>query len=219
MKLNKGFILFLIIIFCGSICKSQNGVAEHPDIYHASLVKNISDSNLVELVQKQTFKYFWNFAHPVSGMARERSNNSFNYGDEVVTTGGTGFGIMGILVAAERKWISRDTACKQIRKILTFLSKANSYHGVFPHWLNGATGKVIPFSRKDDGADLVETAYLFQGLLCARQYFNNNNNVEDEVRNRINSLWNEIEWNWLCSGLCIGLSKCCRFKRQYSLHY
>ncbi|MBV9987187.1 MAG: beta-glucosidase [Chitinophagaceae bacterium] len=160
----------------------------------------LSDSALVTLVQKQTFRYFWDFAHPVSGMARERSNVAYDYGDEVVTTGGTGFGIMAIIVAAERGWIARDTAAKHLVKMLRFLAKADSYHGVFAHWLNGGTGKTIPFSRKDDGADLVETSYLFEGLLCARQYFNADNPVESELRNRVNWLWSEIEWNWFTKG-------------------
>jgi hypothetical protein len=162
--------------------------------------KNLTDEQLLDLVQKQTFRYFWDFAHPVSGMARERSNAAFNYGDEVVTTGGTGFGIMAIIVAADHKWISRDTAAKHLLKMVNFLLKANSYHGVFPHWLDGATGKTIPFSRKDDGADLVETSYLFQGLLCARQYFNADNDTERELRNRIGWMWNDIEWNWFTKG-------------------
>jgi hypothetical protein len=161
---------------------------------------NLSDTALLDLVQRQTFRYFWDFAHPVSGLARERSNESFGYGNETVTTGGTGFGIMAIITAAERKWISRDTAAKFLLRMVNFLLKADSYHGVFPHWLNGATGKTIPFSRKDDGADLVETSYLFQGLLCARQYFNVNSNIERELRNRINWMWNGIEWNWFTQG-------------------
>jgi len=166
----------------------------------ASRPKNLSDSALLDLVQKQTFRYFWDFAHPVSGMARERSNVTDNYGSEVVTTGGTGFGVMAVIVAAERKWITRDTAARFLLKMVNFLLKANSYHGVFPHWLDGETGKTIPFSRKDDGADLVETSYLFQGLLCARQYFNGDDRVERELRNRIGWMWNDIEWNWFTRG-------------------
>jgi len=162
--------------------------------------KNLSDTALLTLVQKQTFKYFWDFAHPVSGMARERSNPAYGYGDEVVTTGGTGFGVMATIVAVERGWITRDSAARHLLKMVVFLSKADAYHGVFPHWLNGATGKTIPFSRKDDGADLVESSYLFQGLLCVRQYFDQNNNVESQLRNRINWLWNDIEWNWFTKG-------------------
>lgn len=156
----------------------------------------LSDSSLLDAVQKQTVKYFWDFAHPVSGMARERSNVAYGYGSEVTTTGGTGFGIMAILVAAERGWVGRDTAARHLLKMVKFLAKADAYHGVFPHWLNGTTGRVIPFSRKDDGADLVETSYLFEGLLCARQYFTGSNRTEQELRNRINWLWNDIEWNW-----------------------
>ncbi|SHF29147.1 glucoamylase family protein [Flavisolibacter ginsengisoli] len=162
--------------------------------------KNLSDTALLELVQKQTFKYFWDFAHPISGLARERSNVAYEYGNEVVTTGGSGFGVMSVIVAAERGWIKRDTAARFLLKLVSFLSKANSYHGVFPHWMNGATGQTIPFSRKDDGADLVESSYLFQGLLCARQYFTADNQVERDLRNRINWLWNDIEWNWFTKG-------------------
>lgn len=162
--------------------------------------KELSDSALLDVVQKQTVRYFWDFAHPVSGLARERSNESFGYGNETVTTGGTGFGIMSIVAAVERQWIGRDTAARFMLKMVNFLLKADSYHGVFPHWLNGATGKTIPFSRKDDGADLVETSYLFQGLLCARQYFNGDNKLERELRNRIRWLWTGIEWNWFTQG-------------------
>jgi hypothetical protein len=97
--------------------------------------KNLSDSALLDLVQQQTFHYFWDFAHPISAMARERSNADFGYGNETVTTGGSGFGIMSIIVATERKWISRDTAARFMLKMVNFLLKANSYHGVFPHWM------------------------------------------------------------------------------------
>src|SRR5665213_4229203 len=102
------------------------------------IIKNLSDSALLDLVQKQTFKYFWDYAHPVSGLARERSNKSFDYGDEVVTTGGSGFGVMAIIVATKRKWITRDTAVRFLLKEVRFLSKASSYHGIFPHWMDGA---------------------------------------------------------------------------------
>ena len=164
------------------------------------VLKGISDSALLDVVQKQSFRYFWNFAHPVSNMLRERSNEAYGYGADVVTTGGTGFGIMSVIVATDRKWIGRDTAAKFLLKMVNFLLKADSYHGVFPHWLHGGTGKTIPFSRKDDGADLVETSYLLQGLLCARQYFNGSNNTETELRNRIGWMWSEVEWNWFTNG-------------------
>lgn len=158
--------------------------------------KNLTDEQLLTLVQKQTFRYFWDFGHPVSGMARERSNTTSNYGNEVVTTGGTGFGVMAIIVAAERKFITREQAAARTKKIVDFLYKADMYHGAFPHWLNGETGKTIRFSLKDDGADIVETSLLFQGLLTARQYYTASNPVENSIRSKINEMWNAIEWNW-----------------------
>jgi hypothetical protein len=192
MRLKKilAACLFLLII-------SNTNAQKIPVV---GILPNLSDSSLLDVVQRQTFRYFWDFAHPVSNLSRERSNEAYEYGSEVVTTGGTGFGIMSVIVATERKWIKRDTAAKFLLKMVKFLSKSDSYHGVFPHWLNGSTGKTIPFSRKDDGADLVESSYLFQGLLCARQYFNGNSNTEQELRNRINWLWNDVEWNWFTKG-------------------
>ncbi len=169
---------------------------KYTPIKQVGIVKGLSDSALLDVVQKQTFRYFWDFAHPVSGMARERSNESFDYGAEVVTTGGTGFGIMAMIVAVDRKWIPREQAVDRMLNMVKFLSKADSYHGVFPHWLNGETGKIIPFGRKDDGGDLVETSFLFEGLLTAKQYYNANNPKESELRNRISWLWNDIEWDW-----------------------
>jgi hypothetical protein len=190
---NINFFIFCFVFFSlASYSQKNNTTNFNP----AARQKNLTDTALLELVQKQTFRYFWDFAHPVSGLARERSNEAFDYGAEVVTSGGTGFGVMSTIVAVERGWISRDTAAKRLLKMVKFLWKAEAYHGVFPHWLNGATGKAIPFSRKDDGGDLVETAYLMQGLLCVRQYFNKDNQTEKELRNRINWIWGEIEWNW-----------------------
>jgi hypothetical protein len=193
MKRISLYVLLVFSIIYNVAWAQDRKQAERPAV--------VSDSALLDVVQKQTFRYFWDFAHPVSGMARERSNRAFDYGEEVAATGGTGFGVMSIIVAVERGWIERDTAAAFLLKMARFLLKeAKSYHGVFPHWMNGATGETIPFSRKDDGADIVETSYLFQGLLCARQYFNADNETENALRNHINWMWNDIEWNWFTQG-------------------
>src|SRR5687767_1849485 len=199
-------LLLLFVLISGNLLapaqtkKAKTAAIVPGSIPAAGYVKNLSDSALLDLVQKQTFRYFWDFAHPVSGLARERSNATLQHGAETTTTGGTGFGIMAIIVAVERGWITRDTAVGHLRRMLRFLRKADSYHGVYPHWLNGETGKVIPFSPKDDGGDLVETSYLFQGLLCAREYFNGNDPAENQLRAWINGLWNDVEWNWHTRG-------------------
>lgn len=152
----------------------------------------IPDEDLLDLVQKQTFKYFWEFGHPTSGMARERTTSG-----DVVTTGGTGFGVMAMIAASERGFISKNDALGRIQKIVTFLdTKCTSYHGAYAHWINGTTGATAPFSQYDDGADLVETALLFQGLLTARQYFDLDNVAEKKLRDDITRLWEAIEWTW-----------------------
>ncbi len=156
----------------------------------------ISDNALLDLVQQQTFKYFWDFGHPVSGLARERNTSG-----ETVTSGGSGFGIMAIPVAINRNFITRAEGLARMQKIVGFLKNtAQKFHGAFPHWLNGTTGVVIPFSTKDNGADLVETSYLIHGLLCARQYFNDSGTAETTLRNDINSIWTGVEWNWFRQG-------------------
>ncbi|HEV3249466.1 MAG TPA: beta-glucosidase, partial [Puia sp.] len=202
LLIKKVFVLFLTLnSLLATVWSQSPGRAETISPSRVSAAgQNLSDSSLLDLVQKQTFKYFWDFAHPVSGLARERSNESFNYGKEVVTIGGSGFGVMAIVVATSRNWITRDTAVGHLLKMVNFLLKANSYHGIFPHWMNGGTGVTIPFGRKDDGADLVETSYLFEGLLAARQYFNAGTRRERELRNRINWLWEAAEWNWHTQG-------------------
>lgn len=152
----------------------------------------ISDDELLTLVQRQTFKYFWDFGHPTSGLARERNTSG-----ETVTSGGSGFGVMAILVGVHRQFITRAEGLARMQKIVNFLqTKAVKYHGAFPHWLNGTTGATVPFSTKDNGADLVETSYLIQGLLTARQFFNGTDAAETQLRSDINSIWNGVEWSW-----------------------
>jgi hypothetical protein len=155
----------------------------------------ITDDQLLDLVEKQTLKYFYDFGHPTSGLALER-NTSGN----VVTTGGSGFGIMAIVAGVSRQFISRANGLARIQKMVTFLKSAQTFHGAFPHWMDGSTGAVIPFSTQDDGADLVETAYLMQGLLTARQYFNSSAADETQLRTDINTLWNNVEWDWFRQG-------------------
>ncbi|HEU5165932.1 MAG TPA: glucoamylase family protein [Chitinophagaceae bacterium] len=152
----------------------------------------ISDSALLDLVQQQTLKYFYDFGHPVSGLSRERNTSG-----DLVTSGGSGFGIMAMIVGAHRNFITRAQFLSQMQTIVAFLKNtAQTFKGAYPHWLNGSTGVVIPFSANDNGADLVETSYLIQGLLCARQYFNGTDAAETALRADINFIYNRVEWNW-----------------------
>jgi hypothetical protein len=154
--------------------------------------KVMSDEELLDMVQRYTFRYFWDYAHPASGLARERNNGN----PQVVTIGGSGFGVLSIIVGAERGWVTRDEAVTRMIQIVSFLQLADRFHGVFPHWMDGNTGNVFPFSQFDNGGDLVETAFLMEGLLAARQYFDQNTPIETALRNAITGLWEDVEWDW-----------------------
>lgn len=176
----------------GGALKSAVAVSFITQIDSTDKFPRISDDALLDLIQRQTFKYFWDFGHPTSGLARERNSSG-----DICTTGGTGFGIMSMIVAADRGFITRTDALQRIQKIVGFYkNNCTAYHGAFAHWVNGATGATVPFSQKDNGADLVETSYLMQGLLCARQFFNSGDAAENTLRNDINSLWDAVEWTW-----------------------
>ena len=163
----------------------------------------LSDDSLITLVEEGTFQYFWEGAEPTSGMARERIHMDDVYPQNdknIVTTGGSGFGVMAILVGIKRGFITRTEGFARFQRIVTFLEKADRFHGAWPHWLNGETGRVKPFSSRDDGGDLVETAFLVQGLLCGRQYFAQGSAEEQQLANRIDQLWRGVEWDWYTQG-------------------
>lgn len=153
---------------------------------------NDNTNDLLSVVQKQTFKYFYDFAHPTSGMARER-NTSGN----TVTSGGSGFGIMSLIVGMERNFITQQQGLDHMNKIVTFLEDADKFHGAWSHWINGNTGDVIPFSTNDNGGDLVETAFLVEGLITFRQYMTTRAIPDnDNLVARINTLWQGVDWEW-----------------------
>lgn len=160
----------------------------------------LPDEELLESVQRQTFRFFSDASHPFCGLAPDCCPARKDHATDLVAIGGSGFGVMALIVAVERGWVTRAAALERLQCMLDVLVRATCYHGVFPHFMNGRTGATIPFTRKDDGGDLVETSFLFMGLLCARQYFQRENKAEKIVRDRITWMWEEIEWDWFTRG-------------------
>ena len=189
-------LLIFVSVCLGATCV-QTDSSEKDDS------KALTDEELMDIVQKQSFNYFWDGAEPTSGLARERFHVDGDYPQNdkhVITSGGSGFGIMALLVGIDRGFITREQGVERFTTILNFLEKADRFHGVYPHWWNGETGKVQPFGRKDNGGDLVETSFLFHGLLCVHQYYINGNEVEKEIAARIDKLWREVEFDWHRNG-------------------
>ncbi len=166
---------------------------------NSSVNNQVTDDELLNLVQRQTLRYFTDFGHPVSGLAIERSDER-HYSNDIVTTGGTGFGIMAMIAGVERGFITREAAIEQLTRIVNFLDTCERYHGAWSHWYYGSTGKTRPFSPRDNGGDIVETAFLVQGLLTARQYFNGLDQGEEYLRETITRLWEEVDWQWYTRG-------------------
>ena len=195
----------LSLMFAFSGCSSETAVKQmtiaeeaemHPDKFE-------SDSVFLGYIQKVHFNYMWEGAEPNSGLARERIHldNVYPENDQnVVTTGGSGFGVAGLIVGMERGFISREDGVRRLHKIADFLTKADRFHGVWPHWIDGPTGKVKPFGQKDNGGDLVESAFLMQALLCVRQYMDPNLAEEKSLIDKINLLWHEMEFDWYRNG-------------------
>lgn len=194
-----GFSRYTLSISSG-LQSANNATLENPvtitintGLDSSNKFPTIPDTALLTLVEQQTFNYFWSFGHPDCGMARERTSSG-----DVVTTGGSGFGVMAMLVAVQRNFITRTQALSRIDTIVNFLTnKVTRYHGAFSHWINGATGATVPFSTQDDGGDIVETSYMIQGLLCARQFFNSTTDpTETALRTAINTIYDSVDWNW-----------------------
>lgn len=152
----------------------------------------MSNDDWLDMVERATFKYFYDYAHPVSGLSRERLGSG-----ETVTSGGSGFGVMALLAGIHRGYITRQQGIERMLTILRFLNyKADRFHGAFSHWLNGTSGQVIPFSTYDNGGDLVETSYMIQGLFTVRQYFDQLTPDEDSIRVLSTKIIDEVEWDW-----------------------
>ncbi|WP_336127716.1 glucoamylase family protein [Mesoflavibacter sp. CH_XMU1422-2] len=206
MRLNHQNNIFVLTAILLSIfsCKNNTKNKENSELALANNTKvELTENQLLDTIQYQTFNYFWDGAEPNSGMARERLHMDDVYPTSpknTVTTGGTGFGLMAILVGVERGWITREQAFNRYTKIVNFLENADRFHGAWSHWIDGETGKVYPFGKKDNGGDLVETAFLIQGLLTVSEYFKDGNKQEQELVAKIDQLWREVEWNWYTKG-------------------
>ncbi|HZL10695.1 MAG TPA: glucoamylase family protein [Prolixibacteraceae bacterium] len=192
-------LALFLLLSCSEDSESLNGNDSSGD--ETDIVVDLTDDELLDLTQKETFNYFWDFAEDNSGAARERYLPSDATLDEnTVTTGGSGFGLMVIIAAVERGFITADEGFSRIVQILSFFETADRFHGAWPHWLNGRTGEVIPFSEMDNGGDLVETSYLAQALIVVSEYYKNGSSEQKELANKADSLWRGIEWNWYTQG-------------------
>lgn len=153
----------------------------------------LTDDELLDMVQEACSRYYYDGAESDSGMTLE----SVPGDPHMVAVGASGFGIYTLVVAASRSFIPREKVAEHLLKILSFLERADRFHGAMPHYYNGLSGKPkLFFGPDDDGGDLVETSFLMQGLLTARQFFDKDTAQEKLIREKITKLWEAVEWDW-----------------------
>ncbi|HEX5284607.1 MAG TPA: glucoamylase family protein [Bryocella sp.] len=153
----------------------------------------MTDDELLTMVQEASFSYYWDGAEPHSGLARE----SIPGDPDMIAVGGSGFGIMSLIVGAQRGFAPREAIVDRMLRITNYLAHADRFHGAWPHFLSGSTGHILPaFGVYDDGADIVETSFLMEGLLSARGYFTRDTPKERQLRDEITALWRGVEWDW-----------------------
>ena len=175
------------------IASDANYRESAPSEVVSTATHSMTDDELLTMLQEACFRYYWEGAHPDSGMIRENLPGN----DRIVATGASGFGIMALVVGVDRGFITREQGVERLNKISTFLEKAPRYHGAWSHFMDGRTGESLPvFDVIDSGGDLVESAFLIEGLLAARQYFNRSAPQEIELTKRITRLWETVEWDW-----------------------
>ena len=159
----------------------------------AASTRELSDDELLTMLQEACFRYYWESSHPVAGATLENVPGD----DRIVPTGATGFGVMALIVGVDRGFITREQGMERLAKVVTFLEKAPRFHGAWPHFLNGYTGQsMLVFGMFDNGGDIVETSFLMEGLLAARQYFKGPSEAERALYQRLTQLWETVEWDW-----------------------
>lgn len=190
--------IFIFLLFSSVSCSDNSGNSDGATTPEPT---PLSDDELMNLVQRDAFKYFWDYAHPNSKLARERYVvNDPAFDQNIVTTGGSGFGLMTILVGIERGFVPRTEAVARLTTALNFLENADRFHGAWPHWMDGNSGNVIPFGTMDNGGDLVETAFLCESFICIREYFKNGTTEEQALAQKADDLWKGVEWDWYTKG-------------------
>lgn len=123
-----------------------------------------SDDELLEVISRAAFGYFWNEAHPETGFVYDSMSNRSS------SSAGTGFGLASICVADHRGWITRAQAVERVRKTLrAILDEPGWEHieGLFYHWVDPGTGRWT-------GAEamcLHDHVALVCGVLVCREYF------------------------------------------------
>jgi exo beta-1,2-glucooligosaccharide sophorohydrolase (non-reducing end) len=175
------------------VAADWEGRESGPSAVATAATREMTDDELLDMLQEAAFRYYWEGSGANTGMAHENLPGD----DRIVATGATGLGISALVAAVHRKIITREQGIGRLEKIVSFLERAPRYHGAWSHYYNDETGETMPlFGMYDNGGDIIETSYVIQGLLTVRGYFDRKDAREQSLRERITALWEAVEWDW-----------------------
>ena len=192
MKINKVvLIVVLTLLACEppqQIVFKTGGKVKYP--------LKPDEEIMLDSIQQKTFLFFLNESHPEWGIVKDRSQSG-----SPASIAATGFGIPCFAIGAERHWISREQAAQLTLKILNFFMNSDQsgdkngigYKGFYYHFLRMDTGK------REWNCELssVDTGLLMMGIIFARNYYNLNNEVENQIRSLAGKLLDRVDWNFM----------------------
>jgi hypothetical protein len=170
------------------------------------------DHAFLEDLSRRSFQFFWEHTDPDTGLTRGRARTDGSpYEDtrrDVGSIAVTGFGLAGLCIASERKWVKPEAARTRVGKTMQFFAEhAPREHGWFYHWMDVKTGERTGFrqtAEKKSELSSIDTALLMGGILTARQYFHK----DAEIARLASQIYARIDFQWMLNGdplvLCHG---------------
>ena len=162
------------------------------------------EDTFLEDLSRRCFRFFWENTDPDTGLTRGRATTDGSPYEETRRDIGsiavTGFGLAGLCIAAERKWVSPEAARTRVRNALRFFAEhAPRAHGWFYHWMNVKTGErtgIRQIDEKKSELSSIDTALLMGGILIARQYFHK----DAEIVRLASQIYRRIDFRWMLNG-------------------
>ncbi|MFH1258213.1 MAG: glucoamylase family protein [Elusimicrobiota bacterium] len=150
----------------------------------------LTDDELLELVERRAFDFFWEEANPSNGLIKDRANNFTPDDYAVASIASVGFGLTAICIADARGWISSEEAYDRVLTTLrTFRNGGvESVEGFFYHFLDMNTGQ----RAWDCELSSIDTTLFLAGALYAGRYFRGT-----PVETLAREIYEQVDWQWM----------------------
>jgi hypothetical protein len=147
------------------------------------------DEALLDQIEEASFKYFWDQAHPETGIVLDRCKAQNPVTSDLGSIAATGFGLTALCIGEKRGYVVRPNAEARALNTLRFLwKKLPNHRGFFFHFANINTGERL----WDSEVSSVDTAILLCGILTCREHFSHS-----EISELALEIFNRVDWNWL----------------------